>query len=38
LSNFQYKEEVKTYKKTGKSVTFIDIQTNESDTRRSLIQ
>ena len=37
LSDF-HKEEVKTYKKTEKNVTFIDIQTYESDTRRSLIQ
>ena len=33
MSDFQYKEEVKTYKKTRKSVTFIDIQTYESDTK-----
>jgi len=29
LSDFQYKEEVKTYKKTGKSITFINSQTYE---------
>ena len=36
---FNAKKKVfKTYKKTRKSVTFINIQTYESDTRRSLIQ
>jgi len=38
LSDFQYKGEVNTYKKTRKSVTFIDIQKYESDTKRSLIE
>jgi len=38
LSDFQYKEEIKTYNKTEKSVIFIDIQTYDSDTRRPLVQ
>jgi len=35
---FNAKKEFKTYKETRKSVTFIDIQTYETDTKRSLIQ
>jgi len=39
LSDFKCKKEVKTNKKTGKSVSFIDIQKKyESDTKCSLIQ
>jgi len=32
LSDFQYKKEVKTNKKAGKAVTFIDIQKYEKNT------